>query len=348
MKNYFRFILFPFAILYGFITGMRNLMYKVGWFKSTKFSIPIINVGNLSVGGTGKTPHIEYLIRLLKKEYNVATLSRGYGRKSVGFQLANELSDVNQIGDEPLQFYNKFNGEIEVAVDAKRVLGVIDLLHAKPKTNLILLDDAFQHRAILPGLNILLTTYNQPFFKDYILPVGNLREFRSGKSRADIVVISKCPEYNTIDKVQFIRQLNLDPEVKVFFSRVEYGAMKPIGETVAAFDKIILVTGIANPNPLENHLKKHFELKGHIKFRDHHKFSIKDIESIHNLFDKFADQNVALVTTEKDAMRLQQSEIKELVKDYPWYYKEIKVTLDDEEGFNKTILSYVQAINGSN
>ena len=343
--KFLRFLLFPFALLYGLVVLLRNGLYKMNWFRSTKFSVPIINVGNLSMGGTGKTPHVEYLIRLLKKDRNVVTLSRGFGRKTQGFRLAGDKDSAKTIGDEPYQYFKKFGNEINVAVDAKRVLGVVDIMRNLPETNTILLDDAFQHRAISPGFNILLTTHDQPFSSDFILPVGNLREFRNGKNRADAVIITKCPSLG-LDKTSWKNKLGLKADTPVFFSEINYGEIKPLTEKSFKPQNIILVTGIAKSEPLKTELAKSHKILHHFNFNDHHNFSVKDIESIHNLFGKFADaENVAIVTTEKDAMRLLGDETKDLIKDYPWYFQEISVEIDNPTEFNQLIETYVKENN---
>ena len=205
----FRILFLPITIIYGAITILRNGFYRVGIFKSSKFSIPIISVGNLSMGGTGKTPHTEYLIRLLKDRYALFTLSRGFGRKERGFIIADENSTARQIGDEPLQYYKKFGKEIGVAVEANRVMGVMDICRIHPETQLVLLDDAYQHRAIYAGLSILITTYSEPFYADFLLPVGNLRELRHGKNRANVIIVSKCPTLTDSEKQVIINKIKL-------------------------------------------------------------------------------------------------------------------------------------------
>lgn len=344
--HYLRFLLFPFSILYALVTMFRNWLYKVRLKRSFKFSIPIINVGNLSVGGTGKTPHTEYLIRLLKDTHKLATLSRGYGRKEFGFKIADDDSTARQIGDEPLQFYKKYGKDITVAVESDRVKGVMDICYQKEETNLVLLDDAYQHRSIQPGFNILLTDYNKPFFNDYIMPVGDLRELRSGKKRADIIIVTKCADFESIDKVDLIKEIKPLPEQSVFFSKIVYDPIiKPFNSdhspTIIS-KNIILVTGIAKPTPLLNYLKMKFNVLEHCKFNDHYQFKEKDIDDIHNLLVKFADSNPTIVTTEKDAMRLVGCEFEDKVKSQYWYYQAITVEIDDKEGFDNKIIKYVQ------
>lgn len=308
--------------------------------------MPVINVGNLSTGGTGKTPHTEYLIRLLKGKRKVFTLSRGFGRKERGFIIAGENATAKQIGDEPLQFYSKYGADIGVAVEANRVLGVMDICRIHPETDLVLLDDAFQHRAIQPGLNILITAYNSPFYADFILPVGNLREFRSGKKRADVIVVSKCPDFDQIDKAAITRRINPAKNQSVFFSKMNYGRVYALQNSqqtlVLTNQKVILVTGIANAKPLVNKISENNTVLHHFEFRDHYNFKEADITEIHNLFGKFASENPVIITTEKDGMRLLDPTFSSLIENKPWFCQSIEVELDKTEEFNKIVNEYLE------
>lgn len=340
-----RWLLLPFSLVYAFITAIRNWFYDIRLFRSFPFNIPIINVGNLSMGGTGKTPHTEYLIRLLKDNHHLATLSRGYGRKTTGFILADNHSTAKEIGDEPLQYVKKFGKDIHVAVESNRVKGVMDICYQKEETDLILLDDAYQHRAIKAGFNILLTDYNHPFFNDFILPVGNLRESRKGKSRADVVIVTKCPEFEKVNKEYFNHKMKLNPNQNLFFSKIKYGQISPVlshFEIDNESKNIILVTGIANPNPLLNQLQKSHQILHHFKFSDHYTFKETDIADIHNLLAKFADKQPIILTTEKDAMRFYGSPLEALIKNKPWFYQSIEIEIDDKLKFDQLILKYVQ------
>jgi len=340
-----RYLLFPITIIYIIITVFRNWLYKVRIKRSFKFSIPVINIGNLSVGGTGKTPHTEYLIKLLKNSHHLATLSRGYGRKEFGFKIADEETTSRQIGDEPLQFYKKFGTDITVAVESDRVKGVMDICYEKEDVDLVLLDDAYQHRSIQPGFNILLTDYNRPFYRDYVLPVGDLRELRRGRDRADIIIMTKCPSFEKLEKTEMLHKIKPNSSQSVFFSKVVYGDVYELNtfeSTEVTKENIILVTGIAKPNPLLNYLKKSHNVLEHCKFTDHYRFKEKDIDDISNLLIKFAELDPIIVTTEKDAMRLIGCEFEVKVKQQPWYYQTITVELDDKEKFDKLILDYVQ------
>ena len=224
MLKSFRFVLFPLSIIYGFVIWVRNKLYDKNILKSASFNFPVICVGNLSVGGTGKTPMVEYLIRLLKTEYKVATMSRGYKRKTKGFAIANNNTTALDIGDEPMQFYKKFP-DITVSVAEERLVSIPQLLHDKPNTNVIILDDAFQHRQVKAGLNILLTEYRDLFTRDFILPAGNLRDLKSSYKRADIIVVTKCKSHlNEEEKSQIIKEIKPLAHQKIFFTKIEYAS----------------------------------------------------------------------------------------------------------------------------
>jgi tetraacyldisaccharide 4'-kinase len=313
--------------------------------KASKFGAATINVGNLSMGGTGKSPHVEYLIRLLKDDFEVATLSRGFGRTERGFLIADENSTAKDIGDEPLQFYKKYGDQIKVSVEANRVLGAMDLFFKHPEVNVLLLDDAYQHRAIHRGMNILLTDYSKPFYSDFILPVGNLRESRRSKKRADIIVVTKCPELEDSKKNEVISKIGATAKQQVFFSSITYGQPVSFKADEELTSKFILVTGIANASPLITHLETQGELVHHFKYNDHHKFRSDELTEIHNLFDKFANEKLVIITTEKDAMRLISKEFSESLNKYPWFYQPIEVEIDDKIRFNQAVLEYVKENN---
>ncbi|HZJ35124.1 MAG TPA: tetraacyldisaccharide 4'-kinase [Gillisia sp.] len=293
-------ILFPFALLYGIVMLLRNFLYDIKVFKSSSFPFPVICIGNLSVGGTGKSPMIEYLLTLLISNYKTATLSRGYGRNFSGFHLLDGSETAEIVGDEPLQFKSKFRRAI-VAVDEKRTRG-ISLLQSSCTPEVILLDDAFQHRKVEAGLNILLTTYNELYIDDFMLPTGNLREPASGAQRAQIIVVTKCPKNMTVKKqIKIKKGLKLRNYQKLFFSYIEYSNKvysEKRGKLISSIsdEKITLVTGIANPQPLCDYLDQlqiDFE---HLNFPDHHKFTKGDLNQIM--------EAPLVLTTEKDFMRL--------------------------------------------
>lgn len=294
-------ILFPFSLLYAAVTSLRNFLYDKGFKKSTGFNLPIIAVGNLSVGGTGKTPMVEYLIRLLSDKYNLAVLSRGYKRKSKGFYLAKDTTTIEEIGDEPFQYHSKFKN-INVAVNANRVEGVETILKALPKTDVVLLDDAFQHRKIKAGFYIMLTAYNDLFYNDWVLPAGNLRECKSGVKRANVVVVTKCPKDLSEQKMlQIKNKIDIDND-KIFFSTINYHhSVTNNLEEIAVADlknDFIAVAGIAKPEYFYDYLK--CDKNNCLTFPDHHFFSNQDIN---NILQKANGRKI--ITTEKDYMRLQ-------------------------------------------
>lgn len=304
-----KFFLLPFAILYGIIVLVRSLFYRIGVLRSAKFNLPLIAVGNLSVGGTGKTPHIEYLIRQLSSKYHLATMSRGYGRKTKGFFLADIHSDALEIGDEPLQLWRKFPN-VAVSVAEKRLVGIPQLLAQKPQTQVILLDDAFQHRAVSPKLNILLTEYESPFYKDYLLPVGWLREFRNGYKRADMIIITKCPKDLSLAQMQNeIMSIRPLAHQDVYFTTISYGNPYSLFDqsilTPFRNEQLILVTGIASNKQMITYLESMGNKVSVVSFPDHYFYKIEDIVKIEEKVRKHSSNNqLIVVTTEKDATRL--------------------------------------------
>lgn len=296
-------LLFPFAVAYDAITTVRNRLYDTGRRPSAKFDVPLIGVGNLSVGGTGKTPMIEYLIRLLSDRYNIATLSRGYGRRTRGMRIATEKDDAASLGDEPLQFYRKFKGRAIVAVGEERALAIPGILHEHPDVNVILLDDAFQHRRVQPSFQILLTDYSHLFVRDYLLPAGRLRESRAGAARADVIVVTKCPPAIFADEMISIESaIRRYSKKAVFFTKIAYGNLVPVGKlSPYRPDKVIIVCGIANPAPMNDYLAQHFKIAGQFVYPDHHVYSQKDIEDI---CTAAVAEGAAVVTTEKDMVKI--------------------------------------------
>lgn len=339
MMKYVRFLLFPFAILYDLVTSIRNFLFQKGIFESTSFSIPVFVVGNISVGGTGKTPQIEYLIRLLKDNYRVAVLSRGYKRKTKGFLLLNEEHKVDEVGDEPLQYYNKFNN-INVAVDANRVEGIRSLIEKK-SPDIILLDDAFQHRKIKGSFYILLTKYDDLFTNDFLLPTGNLRESRVGAHRTNVIVVTKCPAKLSETVKERIKQKFNKYKKEVFFSTISYADKisgfndYPINE-LKGFE-VLLITGIANPSPLLSFLEDKSIKFTHLEYSDHHNFSLGEIEAIKRKFNDIESNKKIILTTEKDYTRLRFS-LNEIS------FLEMKTTFLDNKNtmFNKIIESHIQ------
>lgn len=335
--NILRKILFPFAILYGFITGIRNFLFDKGILKSTSFNIPVLVVGNLSVGGTGKTPQIEYLIRLLQDHYKVATLSRGYKRQSEGFVLANSNSNAMILGDEPFQYYQKFPS-ILVAVDANRTNGITQLLSNQKKPQVVLLDDAYQHRKVKAGFYILLTAYGDLYAEDFMLPTGNLRESRGGAKRASIVIVTKCPKDLSDAKQEEIRQkLKLNSAQQLYFTFIDYdnevyGENEKIAVNEIKSESKLLLAGIAKPTPFFDFLKNNEDQC--LTFPDHHHFSETDLDAIQK-----QAQGKKIITTEKDYVRLKDSKLVSQL-----YYLPIKSTfINKHQSFDTTILDYVKA-----
>lgn len=334
--KFLRVLLFPFAILYGWITSIRNILFNKGILKSTSFDIPIIAVGNLSVGGTGKTPQIEYLIRLLSENYKVATLSRGYKRKSTGFILADHSATAEIIGDEPFQYYKKFP-KIRVAVDANRTNGIQKLLNQINPPEIILLDDAYQHRKVKADLYILLTAYNDLYSDDFMLPTGNLRESRSGAKRAKIVIVTKCPPTLSLDEKNKIKvKLKLNSNQQLFFNSINYddavfSATDQIAVSEIQITDKVLLAGIAKPEPFFNYLRKDNDEV--LKFSDHHHFSQSEIEEI-----KTIAKNKLIITTEKDYVRIADKFPKEQL-----FYLPIQSSfLAESFAFDEIILSFVR------
>ena len=346
--------LLPLSWLYGLGVGFRNLLFEMGILKSRSFTVPVISVGNITVGGTGKTPHVEYLIRLLKDRAKVAVLSRGYKRKSHGFVLAGKNTTVNDIGDEPYQMMTKFP-DITVAVDRKRTRGIDHLASGEQvkDTDVILLDDAFQHRYVKPGINILLVDYHRLIIYDTLLPAGRLREPVKSKDRADIVIVTKCPkdlkpmEFRVITKA-----MKLYPYQQLFFSTHDFESLRPVftGNPVqpelskALADKnVMLLTGIASPEQMQAELQGYTKNVTPLAFSDHHAFMKKDVEQINETFSSLPSPKL-IITTEKDETRLLQVEgLSKEVKSHLYVLPiKIQILLDQENTFNQTILSYVR------
>ena len=349
-----RLILLPFSLIYGFFLWGRRFLYNHNILKSYNPELPTIAIGNLCMGGAGKTPHTEYLIKLLFPEWRIATLSRGYGRKTKGYLLANEnektIPDVSMIGDEPLQYYYKFPG-IKVAVAEKRKEGIIKLMEKDPSLQIILLDDAYQHIQVNAGLKILLTEYEKPYFNDFPIPSGNLREFSSAAAEADIIIITKTPENITgKEQIAFNEKIEILPEQKLFYTTYIYGNPQPQTEpakkiTFGPETNIILVTGIAHPKPLYDKLKQQHNKVSHLKFSDHHVYNKKDIKIIKRKFsDELKSKNVVF-TTEKDMMRLRTGTLKDAICSLPVFTipVEVKFLFEEEKIFNTIIKQYVRS-----
>ncbi len=342
----FRILLFPFSLLYGLIVIIRNYLFDKNILKSYAFNLPVINIGNLSVGGTGKSPMVEYLVKLLKEKYDVATLSRGYKRKTKGYALANEDTTALEIGDEPMQFHVKFP-QVAVAVGEERIVAIPQLLHDRPETDVIILDDAFQHRSIKPSFNIVLTDYNNLFTRDFFLPTGDLRDQRSSYKRADIIVVTKCPPgINEEEKQKLINEIELMRLQKIYFTTIEYGTPYHIINHNLKFittqQELLLVCAIANPEPLKNYLMQQVKSYIQLSYSDHHIFTIDDLNQIKKKFDETGGLDKMIITTEKDAMRLLK--FKDELFEIPMYVLPVKHRFLFEEGmqFDTQILEFVE------
>ncbi|MEM6316968.1 MAG: tetraacyldisaccharide 4'-kinase [Bacteroidota bacterium] len=341
-------LLMPFSLLYGLGVSLRNIAYKYNLLKGVAFNLPVISVGNLTVGGAGKTPHIEYLIRLLKDYINIATLSRGYGRKTKGFLLVRPNHNSEEVGDEPLQFRRKFP-DIMVSVSENRTFAVPQLLIEQPDLQAVLLDDAFQHRSIDPGLNILLTEYQHPYTKDFLLPSGRLREWSAAAERADIIIVSKCPrELSDADRQQMNEELAPRKYQQLFFSYYTYQKpyylfnpiyRAPLNEEL----NILLISAIARTDYLVNYLEEEVNHVRVLQYEDHHYFTNYDISHLKRNFEEIEENNKIILTTEKDAMRL------ELHRDYllehklPIFVLPVEVAFHQNDGtaFNHLVQQFL-------
>ena len=342
-----RILLLPISLIYHIVLSIRNKLYDWHILKSLRFEYPIIGVGNLNLGGTGKTPTVEYLIRLLHENYRVATLSRGYGRKTRGFQRADNQSTYETVGDEPLQYFHKFSN-VQIAVDEDRIEGVEKLIIGKNTPDVILLDDAFQHRKIKAGFNILLTEYQRLYCDDFLFPAGTLRDVKSSAKRAHIIVVSKSPTtMKEEEKKHIISKLKPNEEQKVFFSYLTYDDLQPLNEeakrrSVENADGVVAFCGIANPKPFVDELKKRYKTVDFLSFADHHPYTENDIKAILQHFENLDGKKKIILTTEKVAARLTNSPYLCQFETAPLYDLPVSVRFHEEEKFNETILNYVR------
>lgn len=338
-------------MLYAGVIMLRNFLYDIGVFSSKGHEVPVIGVGNLSLGGTGKSPHVAYLLDLLLKQYKPASLSRGYGRNSTGFLEVKKESSFMEVGDEP-KMLKTLQPYCLVAVDANRRRGIKKMLDLYPETNAIVLDDAFQHRAVQPGMNILLTDYSKLYIDDMILPTGSLREPARGASRADMIIVTKCPNiFSPVDARGIRKRLHIKPYQSVYFSYFKYGELKPVyhneekeSPKLKRTSNVLLFTGIAKPANLLYHIKDSVNHVSHVRFGDHHTFNINDIQRIIREFEGLKGTDKIILTTQKDAMRLHMPGITEILGDFPVYYIPVKVEFHgkDKEDFEEQIINYVR------
>jgi tetraacyldisaccharide 4'-kinase len=352
-KGILAWIMAPFSLLYGLVVYTRNLLYDTHVFRQEEFDIPLISVGNITVGGTGKTPHVEYLIELLNSTHKIAVLSRGYKRKTKGFRMAGPGTTAQDIGDEPYQLHKKYPGLV-VATDRKRTQGIQKLMQIFPDLEVILLDDAFQHRAVKPGLSILLIDYDRPILEDHLLPYGDLRESPAERTRANIILITKSPaEIKPIEKRIQVKNLKILPYQTLYYTGIRYGSLKPLyneslNETLELEDllsyHVLLVTGIANPNPLVSILAKKSGKLETILFPDHHWFTGTDLDKIEQKFASMVGIRKIIITTEKDMSRFVEDELPDSLKNHLHVLPiQVYFTNNEESNFNKQIMHYVRS-----
>ena len=347
MLKSFRYILFPFSVVYSLVIRIRNLVYDLKLARSATFNFPLICVGNLSVGGTGKTPMTEYLVRLLQRRYRVATLSRGYKRKTKGFAIAEDPTTALQIGDEPMQLHRNFPG-VPVAVCEERIVGIPQLLHQRPETEVIILDDAFQHRSVSAGLNILLTGYHDLYTRDFMLPAGNLRDSRDSARRADLIVVTKCPpDLGEPERQGVLSELHPLERQKIFFTKILYDTPYHLftreKQPIRTGCHVLLVCAIASPEPLKDALNSWTAAYDMLLYPDHHIFSTDDLREIIDRFSRIQEPGKMLITTEKDSVRLLKYESE--LRDLPVYVLPMRheFLFDESSAFDYEIYRFVES-----
>ncbi len=350
-----RFLLSPLALLYGMGTEIRNLLYDKKLTRAFSFTVPVISVGNLTVGGSGKTPMIEYLIKILSPKYRIFVLSRGYKRKTGGFRIAGRDDRAETIGDEPYQIYRKWGSLCGVAVGEDRALAITEIMAGAPETDLILMDDAFQHRKVMPLMNILLSDFNRPFYNDLLMPAGNLRERRYHARRADMVVVTKCPQNLDAGRRKLIKEkisAYTDKNTPVYFAAVKYLNLKPVfNKERKTVRKIFAFSGIANSTPFMEFLRKNYEVQDFRNFPDHYNFTVQTIrKNIIKPYQRLGDPDIALVCTEKDAVRLIGNEkFEREMEGLPLYYLPVEMDFPDhEQGFIREIEDKLSAFKTQN
>lgn len=341
-----RVLLFPVSLVYGAVVWLRNRLFDKNILKSSSFNLPVICVGNLSAGGTGKSPMVEFLLKLLHTDMEVAVLSRGYKRKTRGYALANPRTTALEIGDEPMQFHLKFP-DVTIAVGEERVVAIPQLLHDKPGTNVIVLDDAFQHRTVRAGFNIVLTDHANLFTRDWFLPTGDLRDEKASYKRADVIVVTKCrSDLSPPERTAILEEIDPLPHQRVFFSAIRYGAPYHIlDRRPMAIDEsmeVLLVSGIANPTPLKKYLQEKSKTYYEILYSDHHIFSIDDLKEIVKRYDGIQAPDKIILTTEKDAVRLVKFE--QQLKELPVYVIPIEVQFlfEEQQVFSDLIIKFIK------
>lgn len=344
---YTKVLLLPLSIIYGVVVGIRNFLFHIGILKSRRFSVPVLCVGNITVGGTGKTPHTELIIAELRKNFRVACLSRGYKRKTSGFILSDEKSTAREIGDEPMQIKNKFP-DILVACDSNRVRGIEKLQALPQPPEVVVLDDAFQHRYVQADKNIILVDYNRPVYDDCLLPAGRLRENTGSLKRADYIIVTKCPSnLQPIERRILSKHLKIKPYQHLFFTKLGYGPITSLSSkaeqiTLQPDSHILCLTGIAQPGPYVEHLKTYTSHITELRYSDHHHFTKKDIQHIERTFQEIKHVEKYIFTTEKDAVRLKNTELPKELKRQIYYIPVVPVFIQDEDLFLNEITEYVR------
>lgn len=342
MFHRLKILLYPFALIYALVVRLRNHLYNIGYKKEISFQVMTLGVGNLVMGGTGKTPMVEYLIRLLKDQFKIAVLSRGYGRKSVGIKLLTQSDTVRQVGDEPMQVFRKFGDSVTVAVGEDRLMAIPQILHERPETDLIILDDVYQHRKVKPALNLLLTTHDSPFYFDFIFPVGWLREPRRGARRADAVIVTKCPSNITTDAMAAMRAaIAKYSHAPVYFTALQYDEPVAFGQAQNITGPVVLVSAIANNYLFKNYCGQRFDIVKHFAFEDHHFCTEVELKEI-TAFAK--SKNACVVTTEKDMVKLKEHAA--IIGQSPWFFLPMRIVfLNGQADFHGMILAKSQALN---
>ncbi len=347
MLKSFRYLLFPFALIYGAVIWLRNWLFDKNILKSSSFNFPVICVGNIATGGTGKTPMTEYLVEILRNRYKTATLSRGYKRKTKGFTIADSNTTAIDIGDEPMQFHQKFP-DITVAVGEERLVAIPQILHQRPDTRVIILDDAFQHRSVRPGLNLLLTDYRNLYTRDLMLPAGDLRDVKKSRRRADVIIVTKCIGTLSVEeRDQLIEEIDPLAHQQVFFTEIIYSQPYHLFDktrgNISHSTDILLLCGIANPKPLKEFLTQHVHAYDMIRYADHHIFTSDDLTDIKKQFEKLPVSTRMILTTEKDAVRLEKFRAE--LSSFPIYVLPVKhrFLFNGETAFNGLIFNFIES-----
>lgn len=333
-----RLALYPFALIYGAVIWLRNHCFELQIFRTQAIPGKSICIGNIAVGGTGKSPHVGYLIEQLSEQFQVQVLSRGYGRKTSGFILLDAAKTPREVGDESCMLYAQYQQQAQFAVCENRHYGVQRLRSTAP-ASLILLDDAFQHRWVRAGLNLVLSTFAQPLHHDALLPAGNLREHKGGLKRADALIVTKCPPFDTFDPAAFAKQYQ-KWNIPVFFSRYAYKPLMSLTAEVADIQDVLLVSAIAKPGYLDEAFAQDVRIQ-HISYPDHHAYTQANVNEIHHFFDTFATANSAIVTTAKDWVKIQSLLSTDDRQKYPWYLLTFELQWLDQAAFNQFISAYV-------